>query len=213
MHPDQFAALSRILASSASRRTLYQAIGAGAVAWVAVAIGRDETVAGKHGKHKRKGQHNGHGHAGGAGSDLTGMSVRGNAKGRAFTGTLDVVRFKRSGGRLVAVGKLTGQITDATGAVLHDIDRTVQLPVRIPGQTAGALQAQQCSVLHLELAPVTIVLFGVPVTVGGIVVDVTSDEIPAPFGDLLCAILGGGGLSLDQLVALLNQLLGQFGGA
>ena len=95
----------------------------------------------------------------------------------------------------------------------HDVDRTVQLPVRIPGQTSGALQAQQCSVLHLELASVTIVLFGVPVTVGGIVVDVTSDEIPAPFGDLLCAILGGGGLSLDQLVALLNQLLGQLGGA
>jgi hypothetical protein len=211
MHPDQFAALRRSLASSTSRRTLFQAVGA--AGWAAVALGHDAAIAGKHGKHKGKGRHKGHGHAGGGASDLTGMAVRGKAKGRAFTGTLDIVRFTRSGGRLVAVGNLTGQITDATGAVLQDVDRTVQVPVRIPGQTSGGLRAQQCTVLHLELAPVTIVLFGVPVTVGGIVVDVMSDEIPAPFGDLLCAILGGGGLSLDQLVALLNQLLGQLDGA
>jgi hypothetical protein len=121
-----------------------------------------------------------------------------------FTGTFDLQRFAVVNGQLVAVGTLTGTLTDSAGTVLGSIVRTIRILL-----DSAATQAS-CEILHLELGPLDLNLLGLEVHLNRIVLDITA--VPGAgnlLGNLLCAIanlLNGGG-ALSAIVDLLNQIL------
>ena len=123
-----------------------------------------------------------------------------------FVGTVNVQRFARDNGQIVAVGTLTGTLTNSLGTVIGSIVRTISLIVN-----AAATQAS-CEILHLELGPLDLNLLGLVVHLDRIVLDITA--VPGAgnlLGNLLCAVanlLNAGG-PLQQIVNLLNQILGQ----
>ena len=129
-----------------------------------------------------------------------------NAAG-SFVGVFDVNRFAVQGGQLVAIGTLTGTVTDALGVVVGTINQALTLPVLI-GQSSGT-----CQILHLELGPLDLNLLGLMVHLDQVVLDITAQSGPGNLlGNLLCAIAGlldggGAGGSLNVLARLLNQLL------
>ena len=122
-----------------------------------------------------------------------------------FAGTFNIQRFAQDSGQIVAVGTLTGTLTDSLGNVLGSIVRTVSLILN-----SAATQAS-CEILHLELGPLDLNLLGLVVHLNRVVLDISA--VPGPgnlLGNLLCAVanlLNGGG-ALQQIVSLLNQILG-----
>ena len=76
-----------------------------------------------------------------------------------------------------------------------------------------------CAILHLELGPLNLNLLGLEVNLddcadGPVVVDITGERGAGNLlGNLLCGLLGGGGLNLgDTLQDLLDGLLGRLPG-
>jgi hypothetical protein len=125
----------------------------------------------------------------------------------SFVGTFDVTQFTAQGGRLLAVGTLTGDVADAAGSLIGSVSQDLTLPVT--QQTFGS-----CQVLHLELGPLNLDLLGLRVHLNRVVLDITADPSGGLLGELLCSIanlLNGGG-PLSGLGDLLNQLLGVLGG-
>jgi hypothetical protein len=118
----------------------------------------------------------------------------------SFTGMLRITRFARSGDTAVAVGLLTGTLTDETGAV-SAIARTVALPVLLPtsdpgnamsgdASAQGVVVQQTCDVLHLTLGPLHLDLLGLIVDLNQVQLDITADPAGGLLGALLCAIAG-----------------------
>ena len=140
----------------------------------------------------------------------------------SFVGVLSINRFARDGDGIVALGTLTGTLTDETGA-LTGIVQTVALPVQLPTPAAARAAAgdvviqQTCDVLHLTLGPLHLNLLGLIVDLNQVQLDITADPAGGLLGSLLCAIaglLGGTGAItglLDQIVGLLNQILAILG--
>jgi hypothetical protein len=76
-----------------------------------------------------------------------------------------------------------------------------------------ATPGTECSVLHLELAPIDLDLLGLNVDTSAICLNITAIEGGGLLGDLLCSLAGGDGLLPLEQVALLNDLLdGTVGG-
>jgi hypothetical protein len=99
---------------------------------------------------------------------------------------------------------LTGTVTNAAGATVGAIVRTITLSIiNISGT---------CDILHLELGPIDLDLLGLVVHVDKIVIDIDAQSGPGNLlGNLLCAVanlLNGGG-PLAAIVNLLNQILSQ----
>jgi hypothetical protein len=75
-----------------------------------------------------------------------------------------------------------------------------------------------CSILHLELGPLNLTLLGLNVMLNNchnhaIMVDITGHPGQGLLGDLLCGLLGGGGINLGAtLQQILNALLGLLNG-
>jgi hypothetical protein len=75
-----------------------------------------------------------------------------------------------------------------------------------------------CSILHLELGPLNLTLLGLNVVLdncanGAITVDITGHPGEGLLGDLLCGLLGGGGINIGAtLQQILNALLGLLNG-
>ena len=128
----------------------------------------------------------------------------GGGTGR-FVGAFHIQRFAVDGNQIVAVGRLTGTLTDSLGNVLGSIVRTISLIL-----DAAATQAS-CEILHLELGPLDLNLLGLVVHLNKIVLDISAQPGPGNLlGNLLCAVanlLNAGG-ALQQIVHLLNQILG-----
>jgi len=125
-----------------------------------------------------------------------------------LTGVLNVDRFTNQNGQLVAIGTLSGTITNAAGAVLGTLtNQAVTLPVT----TATG----SCQVLALDLGPLHLDLLGLVVDLNALHLNITAQPGPGNLvGNLLCAVanlLNGGGL-LTSITGLLNQLLGALGG-
>jgi hypothetical protein len=122
----------------------------------------------------------------------------------SFAGVFNLTRFAVRNNQLVAVGTLTGTVTNSAGQTVGAVARTLTLPVFNITAT--------CDILHLELGPIDLNLLGLVVHVDKIVIDIDAQSGPGNLlGNLLCAIAGlldGGGL-LTQVVNLLNQILGQ----
>ena len=126
----------------------------------------------------------------------------------SFTGTFDLQRFAVDDGQIVAVGTLTGTLTDAAGNAIGSIVRTLSIPLDLDTVEAS------CDILHLDLGPLDLDLLGLVVHLDPVVLDITAEPGPGNLlGNLLCAVAGllDGNAPLNQIVSLLNQLLGLLG--
>jgi hypothetical protein len=126
-----------------------------------------------------------------------------------FVGTLTVTSFRLVGGVVTAVGTVVGTALTGPNAGTAFL-RQVAIPVI--DITPGA----SCNILNLTLGPLDLDLLGLVVHLDRVVLNITGETGPGNLlGNLLCAIAGlldpGPGLAsnLNQLVALLNRLLGQ----
>ena len=126
-----------------------------------------------------------------------------------FNGTANITRFARSHGQLVAVGTLTGSVTDTTGAVVQSIAANFSAPVAAP----VAIAQVACEILNLVLGPLHLDLLGLVIDIPNpVVLNITA--VPGAgnlLGNLLCSVAGlldgGGILPLGRLVNLLNDIL------
>lgn len=120
--------------------------------------------------------------------------------GGTLNAVFSITRFAVQNNQIVAVGTLSGTLTDASGVVRSFI-QNVTLPV-----TAHAT----CEILHLELGPLDLNILGLMVHLDKVVLDITAQSGPGNLlGNLLCAVtnlLNNGG-ALSQIVNLLNQIL------
>lgn len=132
--------------------------------------------------------------------DVTGTIT--SAIGGVFDGTFEILRFANQNGQLVAVGRLTGTLTDALNNVIGTVNQVISIPVTTANGT--------CEILHLELGPLDLDLLGLQVHLDQIVLDITAQAGAGNLlGNLLCAVAGlldrNGPLS--GLVGLLNNIL------
>jgi hypothetical protein len=114
----------------------------------------------------------------------------------------------------IAFDPVTGILSAATGTVsgtiaglpfTTDVDNfEIDLTPDNP-----ATPGEECSVLHLELAPIDLDLLGLHVDTSPICLDITAIEGGGLLGDLLCSLAGGDALPLlgAQRIALLEGVL------
>lgn len=135
--------------------------------------------------------------------------------GGTFAGELDIQRFVTRGDEIFALGTVTGTLTNAllgTRNVIAEVAIPLNLgesgPIDV-GPTPGL-----CEILSLVLGPLDLDLLGLQVHLDQVVLDIDAQSGPGNLlGNLLCAVAGllDGGGALDQIVALLNQILGALG--
>src|SRR5438105_10124664 len=118
--------------------------------------------------------------------------------GGAFTGTYTLTKSATQGGALVALGTLTGTVTNAAGQTTTVL-QTMTAPVTAVTGT--------CSILHLDIGPIALDLLGLKVDLSRIVLDITAETGAGNLlGNLLCAVAN---LLNDPsgLAKVLNQIL------
>jgi len=123
--------------------------------------------------------------------------------GGTFSGTLNLVRFAVQNGQLVAIGNLTGTLTDTAGNLIGTVTNQVVSLLVTPGTAT-------CDILNLTLGPLDLSLLGLMVHLDQVHLDITAQQGPGNLlGNLLCAVahlLDAGG-PLTSLAGLLNQIL------
>ena len=134
--------------------------------------------------------------------------------GEHFAGTFTLQRFAVDDTKkVVAVGVVSGTVTNAAGEVVATGLSTVALPVNVNGGSAQTMAlapavAASCSILHLDLGPLSLNLLGLQVNLNEVVLDITA--VPGAgnlLGNLLCSVTN----VLNNpagLANLLNQILG-----
>jgi hypothetical protein len=135
---------------------------------------------------------------------VTGLPISGTIPGvSSFVGTLDITRFAVQNGQLVAIGTISGTLTNlVTGAV----QTVTNVPVTLPVTTITG----SCQILHLELGPLDLNLLGLQVHLDRVVLDITAQSGPGNLlGNLLCGIAGllDSNGPLTSIARLLNQIL------
>jgi hypothetical protein len=123
---------------------------------------------------------------------------------QTFSGTFTITKFAVQNGQIVAVGTLTGTVTDTTGTVLGTVTQQATFPVAI-GQ-------HSCTILELTLGPLDLNLLGLMVHLDQVHLTITAQPGPGNLlGNLLCQIAGllDNGSSLSAVVDKLNQVLKQ----
>jgi hypothetical protein len=98
---------------------------------------------------------------------ITGTAT--NALGQVvnFAGQFDVQRFAVQGGQLVAIGQLTGTLTNTVTGVVQQVSQLITLPV------TGVAQAT-CEILDLELGPLDLDLLGLVVHLDRVNLEITA---------------------------------------
>ena len=134
-----------------------------------------------------------------------------------IAGNLAISRFDVQNGALVAVGQLTATVTDTAGQVVRTVVTQVSVPVNnAAGGNALAAQAvAACDVLNLVLGPLHLDVLGLVIDLNQVVLDITAQPGAGNLlGNVLCSITGllDAGALGQQLVNLLNQLIGVLGG-
>jgi hypothetical protein len=133
---------------------------------------------------------------------LTGLPVSGTTSaGGTFKGVLNVKRFAVQNNRVVALGTLNGTVRNSAGKVMGTVHQAVTVPV--------ALIDPSCSILTLVIGPIHLNVLGLVVDVSQITVTITAQP-GTLLGGLLCQLAGA--TTLQQIVALLNQILALLGG-
>ena len=118
--------------------------------------------------------------------------------GGSMTGTFSITKFTAEGGQLMAIGTVTGTVTNAAGLVTTFL-QSVSVPV---SNVIGS-----CEILHLDLGPISLDLLGLHVDLSRIVLDITAQAGAGNLlGNLLCTVAN---LLNDPtgLAKLLNQIL------
>src|SRR5207248_5391398 len=138
-------------------------------------------------------------------------------KGGDFTGTISINRFEQRGDQIVAVGLLSGVLSQGSrrigtvvvgelawpvalrsgGQSIANIDAhgIAPTPRRVAWSPAGPafrtlpVQAAGCQVLDIALGPLDVNALGVQVSLGAVAFDLTGASGP-PLGDLVCAVSG-----------------------
>ena len=137
-----------------------------------------------------------------------------------IAGTFKISKFEIQNGALVAIGQLTGTVTDTAGGV-RTIVTNIAWPVASGGSAEGAASCdvasatRACDILNLVLGPLHLDLLGLVIDLNQVVLTITGTTGAGDLlGNLLCAITG----LLDaaslgqQVVNLLNQLVGILAG-
>jgi hypothetical protein len=201
--------------SSISRRHALKIMGGGVLGGAAMAVGFNGATA-----QSEKSQR---GPTGGPGSwshAFTGV----DQNGAEFTGVMEITRFSNKGGLLTASGNIyQGEAfvdrfdAEVTEAWVDPAPVTAESQVMA---SAGGSQVSdvavmqgsgECQVLNLVLGPLYLNVLGLVIEIPNpIVLDISADPDLGILGDLLCAIndLLNGGSPLNQIVGLLNQILG-----
>ncbi len=87
-------------------------------------------------------------------------------------------------------------------------------PISLLGTVTGAATTGSCSILHLDIQPISLNLLGLQVNTSEIVLDITAQQGPGNLlGNLLCGVanLLNGGASLNGLTNVLNNLFAGLG--
>jgi hypothetical protein len=132
--------------------------------------------------------------------------ITGTADNGSFAGTFTPASFSTQNGNLVATGVLTGTVSNASGATVGTVTRTVSMPVTVAAAT--------CQVLNLVLGPLHLDLLGLVVDLNQVHLVITAVQAPGNLlGNLLCAIthLLDGTPTAGGLAALLNAILALLG--
>jgi hypothetical protein len=124
-----------------------------------------------------------------------------------FVGTFDIKEFKVQGDQVIAVGTVSGVVTDASGAVVQTVRNVNVQDLVVPLQTPDA-----CDIMHLEIGALDLDLLGLVVHLDQVVLDIAA--VPGAgnlLGNLLCAIAGvldpSAGIPVGIIADLLNALL------
>ncbi|MGH2679137.1 MAG: hypothetical protein ACRDG8_01415 [Actinomycetota bacterium] len=123
-------------------------------------------------------------------------------EGGTFTGTFDIERFAAQGGEVVAVGDISGVLTDAGGTVIGSVTDVA---------TALPLQSVSCEILDLTLGLLDLDLLGLVVHLDTVHLNITAEQGPGNLlGNLICAVAGllDNDAPANAIARLLNQLLG-----
>jgi hypothetical protein len=130
---------------------------------------------------------------------VTGTAVDGST----LTGVLSITDVIVQNGQLVAVGTLTATLTDALGNVIATVTQAVTVPLEVSGS---------CTILHLDIGPISLNVLGLQVTTNEIIIDVTAQSGPGQLvGNLVCAVshlLDNPSTTLQGIASLLNAILG-----
>ena len=139
------------------------------------------------------------------------------SNGGTFAGVFHLEKFIRQGDKIVAMGRLTGTITNPDGSTM-DIEsgkksgggkdfqqkgRKVQMPVNVAGAS--------CDILNLVLGPLHLDLLGLVIDLNQVNLDITAQQGPGNLlGNLLCGITGllDNVAQLNTLIGRLNEILG-----
>jgi len=207
-------ALSRSLADSTSRRSLFKVLGVGVVGSAVSVAGLNEALAKKN-KNQNQNQNQT------LVNQLTNLPVHGKGKKGTFKGQADIVRFEEGGATgIQAVALLSGKVTgDAkkTGKgskKTKNVNQEVVFPVSVTGETADVQSQVICEILNLVLGPIDLNLLGLRLQTNTIRIRLSADTAGGLLGSLLCGLLGPiSGGPLGQIVTLLNQILAALGGA
>jgi hypothetical protein len=122
-----------------------------------------------------------------------------------FNGTFNLQRFATQNGQIVAIGTLTGTLTNALGTVIGTVTNA---PVTLP---IGNASTGSCQILDLVLGPLDLNLLGLVVHLDTVHLNITAQQGPGNLlGNLLCAVahLLDGNAAPNALTNLLNHILG-----
>ena len=118
--------------------------------------------------------------------------------GGAFSGVLNITSFAVQNGQVVAVGTVSGVVTNAAGIATSAFS-AFSVPVSVTQAT--------CAILHLDLGPLSLDILGLQVHLNQIVLDISAQPGAGNLlGNLLCAVAG----LLDNpngLAKILNDIL------
>jgi hypothetical protein len=136
------------------------------------------------------------------------------AGGATFAGTLSIERFAVRGSSVVAVGMVTGAVTDGSGTPIGSVlVGKVELPVLVGAGAARAaatpsavITQATCQVLHLDIGAINLNLLGLQFATAPITIDLAADDAEV-LGQLICTALELVG-NVVGLVDILNQILG-----
>ena len=136
-------------------------------------------------------------------STFAGIPISGTIEGvSSFVGTFTVERFAVQGGQLVAIGTLTGELTNLLTREVQQVSQRITLPVSASGT---------CEILDLTLGPLDFDLLGLQVHLDQVHLTITAEQGPGNLlGNLLCAIAGlldNPGGNLNGIANLLNRIL------
>ena len=145
------------------------------------------------------------------------VPVTGKAKGGpTVTGTFTVKQFVATGDPTTPIGALgTLVLTTADGKRLAATEAVMPVTLK-SGAAASGISAQllTCEILELTLGPLDLNLLGLEIHLDTVHLTIDANPLGGLLGQLLCAIANLLSLGdilgvLDQLLDLLNQLLGQ----